>query len=55
MEQHFCPGERVAAASYSLALYDWSAGDQAIDDDDYRDHQENMNQAAANVYNEESK
>lgn len=51
----FCRSEGVAAACYSLALYDWSAGDQAIDDDYYRDHEENMNQTATNVNNEEPK
>jgi hypothetical protein len=45
----------VAAAGYSLELYDWSASNQAIDDNNYRDHQKNMDQAATHVYNEESK
>ncbi len=43
----------VAAAGYSLRLYDRSASDKAIDHDYYRYHEEDMNQAATNMYNEE--
>jgi hypothetical protein len=53
--QHFGRSNGVAAASYSLDLYDWSASNQAIDDNNYRDHQKNMDEAATHVYNEESK
>jgi hypothetical protein len=37
-----------------VTLYDWPSGDQAIDDYDYRDHEEDVNQAAANVHHEEA-
>ncbi len=33
----------------------WPAGDQAIDDHDYRDHEENVDQTATHVDDEESK
>jgi hypothetical protein len=51
----FRRGNAAAAADYSLALYDWSARDEAIDDNDYRNHQEDMNKTASYVHNEESK
>src|SRR5256885_4360594 len=37
------------------ALDDWSAGDEAIDDDDHRDHEQDVDQTAADVHDEESK
>src|SRR3982750_2578089 len=43
----------VAAAGWDF-LDDWSAGDETVDDDDHRDHQQQVDQAATNVHDEES-
>ena len=37
------------------SLDDWSAGDEAIDDDDYRDDEHEMDQPSTYVHDEESK
>jgi hypothetical protein len=54
-------GERAASAGAKLlrrsatGRLDYrSPRDQTVDDDDYRDHQENMDQATANVHHKES-
>jgi hypothetical protein len=36
------------------SLNDWPAGDQAIDDHDYRDYQEKVDQPATHVHDEEA-
>jgi hypothetical protein len=35
-------------------LYDWSAGDEAIDDHDYRDDEQEMDQAPTDMHDEET-
>jgi hypothetical protein len=37
-----------------LSLNDWSAGDEAIDDHDYRDYQQKVDQPATHVHDEEA-
>jgi len=39
----------------SPLLNDWPAGDQAIYDHNYRDHEENVDQPATHVHDEEPK
>ena len=50
--QH-CPYACWSPRRTSAVLYDWSSGDEAIDDDDYRDNKKNVNQTAADMYDEE--
>jgi hypothetical protein len=54
--------ERAALAEATMSLRRSTTGlldyratcDQAVDDDDYRNHQQNVDQAPANVHDEES-
>ena len=52
-------GQQCAVAAKSprrleSSLYDWSAGDEAIDDHDYRDDEQKMDQSSTHVHDEES-
>jgi len=44
----------VAAAARKPSLDDWPAGDETIDDHDYSDDEQEMDQASTHVYDEES-
>jgi hypothetical protein len=45
------PKQRGARRT-ELALYDWPAGDQAIDDDNHGDYQKNVDQTSSYVHDE---
>jgi hypothetical protein len=53
MFRRMAPKQRSRRAD-EPALNDWPAGNQAIDDDNYRDHQEKVDQPATDVHDEES-
>jgi hypothetical protein len=53
-ESSIAPEQRNRRVRVKLLDY-WSAGDEAIDDDDHRDDEQKMDQPAANMHDEESK
>ena len=53
MEDSIAPKQLSRRGPVNQPLYDWPAGDQAIDDYDNRDNQQYMNQTATHMHYEE--
>jgi hypothetical protein len=49
------PKQRSRRGLWASSLDDWSAGDEAIDDHDYGDHEQEMDQPSTHVHDEEPK
>jgi hypothetical protein len=49
------PKQRSRRGLRASSLDDWSAGDEAIDDHDYGDHEQEMDQPSTHVHDEKPK
>ena len=54
-EGSMTPKQQSRRGQINPALDDWPTGDEAIDDNDHRDHEQNVDQPATDVHDEEPK
>jgi hypothetical protein len=55
VEGSIAPEQRSRRGQVGSSLNDWSASDEAIDDHDYRDDEQEMDQPPTHMHDEETK